>query len=245
MASHDTPGRTVEVVADTVGDTVTPMVTAVLASAAVATRNPELGFLAVPIGAMTGALGKQGATLVIGTLRDRAERVARLLDEIASQTATPFGDYKDEHVDTDPKRRLLNSIVADATDATTEWKIRTLARAFVRGAEDEARIDETLHFVRRVMPLDPAHARFLAVVAARRQRGIPHTTYDDVGKADPGIGLATALLGSDLVEQHFLAVVREEPQLIVTPTAVGVAVSAWLDELGASAEPGRPSRRRG
>jgi hypothetical protein len=238
MASDGPPGRTVEVIADTVGDTVTPMVTAVLASAAVATHNPELGFLAVPIGAMTGALSNQGATLVIGTLRDRAERVARLLEEIASRTGTPFEDYVDEHVDSDPKRRLLNSIVADATDATTEWKIRTLARAFVSGAEDEARIDETLHFVRRVMPLDPAHARFLAVVAARSERGIPRTSYDDVREADPGIGLATALLGGDLVEQRFLAVVREEPLLIVTPTSVGVAVAAWLGEIGSSAAPG-------
>jgi hypothetical protein len=240
MAPDEKPGRTVEVIADTVGDTVTPMVTAVLASAAVATRNPELGFLAVPIGAMTGALGKQGATLVIGTLRDRADRVGRLLEEIASQTGTPFEEYADEHVDTDPKRRLLNSIVADATDATTDWKIQALARAFLAGARDEARIDETLHFVRRVMPLDPAHARFLAVVAARNERGLPSATYADVREADPGIGLATALLGHDLVEQGLLAVVREKPPLLVAPTEVGIAVSAWLAELGASAPGDRP-----
>jgi hypothetical protein len=174
---------------------------------------------------------------VINTLRDNAGRVARLLDEITAQTGTPFEDFQAEHIDTDPKRRPLSSIVADATDATTAWKIQTLARAFLRGAADEARIDETLYFVSRVKPLDPGHARFLAGVAAEHRRGILRTSYDDVRTADPGIGLATALLGGDLIERGFLAVVREEPQLAVAPTAVGLAVSAWLADLGVSAEP--------
>ena len=236
MDKDEKPSRTIEVIADTVGDTVTPAVTTALAMAAAATGNADLGFLAVPIGAMTGALGKQGATLVIRTLRDRADRVALLLDEIMAQTGAPFDDFVEEHVDTDPKRRLLGSIVADATDATSAWKIKTLARAFVRGVNDEARIDEIMHFVNRVMPLDPAHARFLAAVAARHERGISRFSYDDIRADDPGIGLATALLGSDLVERRFLTVVRDEPQMLLTSTAVGVAVSTWLAEFG-SADP--------
>ena len=240
MTAEGRPSRTVEIIADTVGDTITPTVTGALAAAAVVTGNPDLGFLAVPIGAMTGALGNQTAQLVIGALRDRAERVRRLIDDVAAETGTPFEDFTAEHIDSDPKRRLLGTIVAAATDATSAERIRTLARAFVRGARDEARIDETLYFVKLVLPLDPAHARFLAAVAGRHERGIVRVTYDDVRTDDPGIGLATPLLGDELLDRKFLAVLSGEPAPVFKITAVGLACATWLAELGEPASPVTP-----
>lgn len=233
---EERPRRTVEVVSDTIGDTIAPVVAGAIAAAAVTTGNAELGFLSVPVGALSGALGKQGALLVITTLRDRADRVRRLFDDIADETGVPIEEFLDNHTRTDPQRRLLGEIVAAATDATSAWKIRTLAQAFVRGARDEARVDETLYFVALARPLEPAHARFLAVVAERWRQEIQESTYDDVLTADPGLGLATPLIGDQLIRERFLVTVPESAP-VIRPSAIGLACARWLAEIGRSEQP--------
>lgn len=226
--------RAVEVIADTVGDTVTPAVTALLATAAVVTHNPALGVLSVPTGALAGALSKQGTQLVIETLRDRAQRVQALADAIEEETGEPAEDFISGHVDDGEKRALLGHIVDAATDAKTSWKIHLLAKAFVRGLDNAELIDETLYFVEVLRGLEPPHARFMRAMQAVIDAGEGSKMQNhEVLSKDNGLGPSLPFLRRRLAELEIIEVTGKNsdgPQFELTD--LGTACAEWLGNLG-------------
>jgi hypothetical protein len=225
------PDRTVQIISDTIGDTVTPTVTALLATAAAVTRNPEIAVLSIPTGAFAGALSKQGAMLVFQTLRDRADRVREFADRVAEEAGQNTEEFIDEHVDSGAKRTLLGHAVDAATDATTAWKIKTLARAFVRGVSGDDKVDETLMFVELLRGLEPGHARFLA--AAQRCPEGTWLTFHVVSQ-DPGLESSAGFIRKQLTDMGLVEKIGtggDGDQVEFTLTDVGYSCAKWLRTL--------------
>lgn len=225
------------------GDTVKPVVAALLASAAVVTRNPELIAFTIPTGALAGAATEQGFLWVTDTLRDRADRVQEFADAVADEVGQPVEDFIAEQVNNGAKRELLGRVVATATDARTAWKIEVLAKAFVRGAKDGDLIDETLVFVELLERLEPGHARVLAVL--HKAHAPTHLELPVIVERDPGVGSAALVFLKHLMDMELVR--RDDrqrtPRYVVTE--LGSAAAAWLQELGAEPDPaGAASQNR-
>ncbi|GII25460.1 hypothetical protein [Planosporangium mesophilum] len=229
--------RVVDVVAGTVGDTVNPAVTGLLATAAVVTRNPELAVLSVPTGALAGALTEQGVQLVTQTLRDRAHRVQQFADAVEDETGQPIEDFVAEHVTDGAKRTFLGETVDAVTDAKTAWKIKVLARVFVQGAKDGDLIEETALYVNILRDLEAAHARFLAAMKAAPADGPGRSsTLKAIIGCDAGLAIAAPILYRHLIER---GIVKSDHENIDGPylrlTDLGSTCADWLENLGEEA----------
>ena len=215
--------RGIDVFTDTVGDTITPAVTTLLTAAAVVTKNPELAVLSVPAGAFAGALGKQGALVAAATIRERIHRVTRFINAAEEAADEKIEDFIAKNVDDDEKWTLLGATVDAATDSRSAWRIKVLARAFVRGAQEGDRVDETHYFIPLLRELDPAHARLLAIVQDNR-----HEVLQDIKGYDPKLGSAVAVLLRQLVSEGFV----DERTGSYSLSGVGEACADWLAHLG-------------
>lgn len=238
--------RASDAVAAAVGDTVNPVVAALLASAAVVTRNPELIAFTIPTGALAGAATEQGFLWVRDTLRDRADRVQEFADTVTDEVGQPVEDFIAQHVTDGAKRELLGRVVAAATDARTAWKITVLAKAFVQGAKEGDLVDETLIFVKLLEPLDPGHARILAVL--HKAHAPTHLELPLIVERDPGVGSAALVLLKHLMDMGLVRRDDRQKTARYVVTELGSAAAAWLQELGAEPErtgvaPGSPPPR--
>ncbi|MEV6813358.1 hypothetical protein [Micromonospora sp. NPDC051296] len=229
--------RAGDVVASTAGGTVGPLVTALMATAAVVTRNPALAIASVPTGALADAMTEQGIQLVTRTLLGSAERVERFAEAVAEEAGQPVEDFIAEHVIDARDREFLGRMVDAATVARSDWKTRLLARAYVRGARDGDLVDETEMFVSVIRDLEPPHARFLAATYPLfvTGGGRPYTNAYQVAGVDKGLGPASSLLWRHLCERGIFKETtpeRREEVDIFRITDLGVAVAEWLRELG-------------
>jgi hypothetical protein len=143
---------------------------------------------------------------LVSVLRDRFERVRRFAEVVEEESGHAIEDLVVDDLGLGAKRELLGRTVEAATDARSAWKTRTLARAFVRGAEDGDLIDETLMFVHLLQNLEAAHARYLAAVDAFRHP----VEIAAVGRRDSGLGHSAPFLWRRLVELGLLARFDEE-----------------------------------
>jgi hypothetical protein len=226
------PKRASAVAASTVGDTINPLVTGLMAAAAIVVHRPELAWISVPAGAFAGALGEQGVDLVTQVLHDRASRVNRFTQVVEDEQGMPIDEFISENVDDDAKREFLGSVVSEVADARTDWKIKTLARAFVMGAKDGAVIDSTLMLTNLLRNLDPAHVRLMTAI-----KKTPFTNgfrlADDVLDQDPGLRPGFPFLRRDLARLDLL-----NPQAMsLSLNDLGEACATWLETLGSEAPP--------
>ncbi|WP_410812808.1 hypothetical protein [Micromonospora sp. 067-2] len=233
--------RAEDVVAKTAGGTAGSVVAALLVAAAAATNSPDLAAWSVPAGAATGAIAEQGSRVIAERIRNAAERITRFVDAVTDEAGQPMEDFIDEHMVDANSREFLGRVVDAATAARSDWKVRVLARAFVRGAKDGDRIDETEMFVAAIRDLEPPHARFLAA-AERLFRDSPGrfaATVDLLQDLDKGLGPSAALLWRHLRDRGLM--VEMEPATgnrgadHFRLTDLGWAVAEWLRELGAPA----------
>jgi hypothetical protein len=222
------------VAAKTVGDTVNPLVTGLLASAAVVAGHPELAWFSVPAGAFAGAVSEQGMSFFTQILRDKRERVHRFTEEVTEASGTPANEFIFEHATDDAQREFLAHVVASAADARSAWKIQVLARAYVQGAKDGDLIDGTLMFINLLTKLEPAHVRLLVgiekapVIGGERSLG-------DVLEKDPGLRsvvhfVRRDLRGLDLISDPIGERLTDLSGLSLTD--LGRACVEWLSNLG-------------
>jgi hypothetical protein len=232
------------VVASAVGGTAGPFVTALLVSAAAATNNPDLALMSLPAGALTGAFTEQSVPIAMHKLRNAAERIARFVDAVAEAAGRPAEEFIDEHVTDANGREFLGRVVDAATAARSDWKTRVLARAFVRGATDGDRVDETEMFIAVTRDLEPTHARFLAAVDKlfRSDTVRLGTTVERLAEVDQGVGPSAALLWRYLRDRGLMTQVEPASKAdgrddFFRPTDLGRAVADWLVGLDAGPEP--------
>src|SRR4051794_15132394 len=132
--------RATGVVARTVGNTVSPVTAALLASAGIALSSPALATWAIPASALAGALTEEGITLIQRAWQDRSDRVQEFADIVTERVGMPVDEFLVQESVGRRARLLLSDAVAATTETHDEWKIETLAEAFVRGAQDTATI---------------------------------------------------------------------------------------------------------
>jgi hypothetical protein len=134
-----------------------------MVAAAVTTRNPQFAEWSIPAGALAGTLSEEAfntarrawATEGIGLFAEAIEDEAGISVEDWLTTATP-----------DRKTRLLLGEAVDMASMTAdEWRIRTLARAFVVGAGDGSKVDPMRMLVRYVADLDAVDVRMLRALS--------------------------------------------------------------------------------
>lgn len=224
-----------DVLAETVGNTAGPLVTSLMVTAAAVTKNPDWAFLAVPSGAFAGAAAQQGVVVAREVLQDRLDRVRRFVTAVEDEAGQSFESFMDEYAD-DTKRELLGHVVDAATAARSRWKLRILARAFVRGARDGDLVDETEMFVKAVRNIEPAHARCLAAACSVFGHGGSssnriYASTREVLAVDSAIGPAVTLLWRQLRDDGLLADADSQDASardVFYVTDVGFAVANWL-----------------
>jgi hypothetical protein len=223
-----------EIISSGIGDTVNPAVTALMATAAVVTHRPELAAVSIPVGAFAGAVTQQGLLLIGQAWNDRAERVRQFAEAVTSQTGQPIEDFVAEHVDDEAKRELLGRLVETTTDTRSAWKIRMLARAFVKGAMDGERVDIILMVVDLLRKVDPVHARLLAAFDPT-PGGVavnPGEPLDVLLERDPGITAAAPFVVRHVVELDLVRVNEgsSHPGALML-TDLGELCRTWLRNL--------------
>jgi len=183
MTDLELADRVERVLAATAGDIVNPAVAALMTAAALTSGDPGLAIWAVPAGAAAGALTSEGALLVRRAWSHRSARVDRFAQAAAGEAGITVEELASVGAASDESRRLLGVTVQAATAANDEWKIRTLARAFVRGAADPARVDEMVMLVDLVRKLDVADVRLMATIAVPDEG----RTFAEIISTDPGL----------------------------------------------------------
>jgi len=185
--------RAGDVVAGTAGDTVGPAVTTLVTLAAAATGHPELALAAIPGGALAAAVTTGGLSLIYDTVQDKISRMQRFGKVAEEAAGKPLEDLLADVADSNQRiRDLLNRTVSGASQSSDGWKVDTLARAFVRGAQDPALVDEMLLLEELIRPLEAPHARLLAVLDRAEAgdfspRAQPSSWNDTLARRDPGL----------------------------------------------------------
>ncbi len=154
--------RATGIVARTFGNTISPVVTALMTAAAVATGDPALGGWAIPAGAFAGVLAEEVATTARRAWA--AEGVQQFAEAVEAETGDPVEETLVGLSGDRRSRRLLGQAVGAAADAVDKWKIRILARAFVTGARDGARVDEMRMLIEVLAEMDTVDARVLGML---------------------------------------------------------------------------------
>jgi hypothetical protein len=172
------------VVRGTASGAVSGTVAAVMASAGIATGDSTLVQAAIPTGALAGALTEQGSDLVQRTLYAKADRIRRFMAAAAAAANKSEEELLGTAAGNEAIHELLNITAAASANAHDDWKIRVLAGAFARGAEDPAVVDEMLLAVEVLRQLEVPHVRLLRVLA-NQATGKVHS--NEAHKFDPGL----------------------------------------------------------
>lgn len=213
----------IDVVASAAGGTVGPTVTALMATAAAVTHNPDLVALSVPAGALADATTERGILLVSRTLLNPAERVGQFATAVSEEASEPIEEFIEEHITDARQQEFLGHVVDAATAARSDWKTRILAHAFVRGARDGDRIDETEMFIAATRDLEAPHARFLAAT---------HKIFQGDGNSIP-----------DYIETQRVLKADEKIGPGFKMTDLGFVTAWWLGKLGAELDELQPNVR--
>nr|BFE71763.1 hypothetical protein GCM10020092_050640 [Actinoplanes digitatis] len=183
--------RAAAIVQRAASNTVSPAVAALMTAAGVVTGHLELAAWAVPVSALAGSATEESVALVRRLWV--TEGVEDFADAVEAETGKPIEDLLAEEGVTRKARQLLGEAVASAATTADEWKVRTLARAFVVGATDGTKVDEMRILVRLLEDFEGADARFLAA-AFNGGEGGSSFTASDLNKRDEGLGLSTPFI---------------------------------------------------
>ncbi|WP_157744728.1 hypothetical protein [Micromonospora viridifaciens] len=207
---------------------------------------PPLG--ATALGALAGSLTEEGMAIVAQSRLDRVGRVQHFAEVAEEAAKSPIGGLLAEASQRPAKLELLVQAVEGATQSLGDWKIEMLARLFVAGMRDEAKVDEALVLVHAVRQLEVPHLRVLAVLSRQapshigeRSTGpwvIPERRVwlvGDIAAEDPGVEgafdvLIARLQGLGLVSDERVGAVDFEPHW--TLTAFGWQCVEYLTDRG-------------
>ena len=217
------------ILARTAGNIVNPAVTALMQAAAIATGNVDLALWANPVGAAAGSLTEEGAVLVRRAWSGRRDRVEQFANFIEEETNAQIDDLLKVASDDPRVLKLLAVTVQSVTDARDVWKIRTLAKVFVRGATDPAQVDELVYLAETLAEVDGPDARLLAVLRHNRWMN-----PGEMSLADPGLGPAVVPIARKLVRLGLVGY----SSAVYGLTDLGMYCANRLNEVGAESERG-------
>jgi hypothetical protein len=226
--------RVERVLAATAGDIVSPTVAGLMAAAALTTGDAALAVWALPAGAFAGALTAEGATLVRRAWSDRGDRVRRFAEAAAKEAGIPVDAVPTLAAD-ETVRQLLGVTVQAASEAHGEWKLQMLAKAFVRGAEDPAKVDEIVLLVDVLKDVEVADVRMLAAIHRQTILATPEprsqATTRAIVREDPGLDGVALPIGRRLHRFDLIRDPGEGPTWSLT--LLGTYCVGRLQRLGA------------
>ena len=180
--------RAARIVAGGASGVVIAAVTGLMAAAGVVTNNSEWIALGVPAGAFPGAATEEGLLAVRRI--PAAEGVLDFVDAVERETGEQIEEFWRKPQDGSAVGRVRGHRRRDDRRVDRFG----LAKAFVAGATDPAKVDPMLDLVRILPGVEGKHARVMAVLAKP-----PHgPTVDEVAVADPGLDHTVAILAQDL-----------------------------------------------
>lgn len=145
--------------------TVGSAVTALCSMAGVALHEPGLGFAAVPVGAVAGSVTQEAMSALALLLQQRRHRIQRFADEAEITAGTQMEKLLQEAM-ADPRTlEMLARSVEAASRSLDDQKIDLLARIFVSGVRDSAKVDEANILIEALRQLEAPHLRVLTVLA--------------------------------------------------------------------------------
>jgi len=225
--------RVERVLAATAGDIVNPAVAGLMTAAALATGNPALAVWAIPAGAAAGALTNEGALLVRRAWSDRSSRAERFARAAAEEAGVSIDEIASIAAASEDNRRLLGVTLEAATEAHSEWKLRTLARAFVRGASDGAKVDEMVYLTARLRDLEVADVRILKVLSCKTSDGSAWWALPAISDVDRGLDRVAVVLLDRLVTT---GLARSNGNVWML-SDVGSFIATMLEEIGSRPGP--------
>ena len=161
------------------GNTVSSAVTALCSMAGVALHEPGLGLAAVPVGAVAGSVTQEAISAVSSLLEQRRSRIERFAGEAEKTTGTQMEKLLRE-AGTDPRTlEMLARSVEAASRSLDDQKIDLLARIFVSGVHDSAKVDEANILIEALRQLEAPHLRLLSVLAEPGPHLVPGRPTED------------------------------------------------------------------
>jgi hypothetical protein len=229
----DIAARTANVITSTAGNTIAPAVTALLTAAGATFGHPEVAVVAVPVGALAAGLTEEGIALVRATWNDKVGRISRFADTVSDESGSPIEDVIRRATVADPRvRELLARAVETSASSLDEQKVDMLARAFVRGAEDGAVVDEMLWLVELLRKIEVAHVRALRVLFQETETPFWGVPVRDLSKYDAGLAASVYTLAEDLRRNGLAHLRNSAAGVELVMTALGKHVAKRLAELG-------------
>jgi hypothetical protein len=228
--------RASNVLGRALGNTVAPGVTALMLAASVSTGNVDLAMWATPAGAVAGSLTEEGVSLVRRSWTDRSRRVEQFAEAAAKEAQVSIDELVTIAAESAEARRLLGITVESATQAQDDWKIRMLAKVFVRGAADPAKVDELAHLTALLRDVDGADARLMAAMVNLEAMNGMLVQGEEIAAHDPGIGRLAVVLHRKLAALE-LVVGKSGPMYGWGLTSVGDFCVQALAELEAMPRP--------
>jgi hypothetical protein len=167
------------VVSGASGSTVGSAVTALCSMAGVALHDPGLGLAAVPAGAVAGSMTQEAMSAIALLLQQRRDRVQRFADEAEITAGTQMERLLQEAA-ADPRTlEMLARSVEAASHSLDDQKIDLLARIFVSGVRDPAKVDEVNILIEALRQIEAPHLRVLTVLAEPGPHLVPGRATED------------------------------------------------------------------
>jgi hypothetical protein len=157
-AVDDVEGRALAVLGRTLSNTVSPGVAALMVLAGV-----DVG-TATATGALAGSLSEEGVSVIATLLESRTRRVRQFAEVVESESGITLARVLEEAQHDEAALELLALAVASAARAADDWKVRTLARAFVRGTDGGDAVDRSRLVIDTVVQLNPLHLSVMRVL---------------------------------------------------------------------------------
>jgi hypothetical protein len=246
------------------GNTVSSAVTALCAMAGAAIGEPGLALAAVPVSAAAGRLSEDMMDVVAALWRQRRDRMQRFADEAEASSCTRMEELLQEAA-ADPRTlEMLARSVEAAARSLDEQKIDLLARIFVSGVRDSAKVDEAIILIEALRQLEMPHLRLLTVLAKpgphlvpgrptedrprtpENMARIPTWRIEDILQEDPGLSdafdaLIARLYAFGFVYDEGSGRLDYEPLWFLTQ--LGRACVDYLGERGSGLLNGEPSKQ--
>ncbi len=161
------------------GNTVGPAVAALCSMAGVAFGEPALTAAAVPVGAVAGSLTEEAVSAVSLLWQQRHDRIQRFADEAETSSGTRIDQLLIEAT-ADPRTlEMLARSVEAAARSLDDEKVDLLARIFVSGTRDQAKVDEAIILIEALRQLEAPHLRLLTVLSKPGPHLVPGRATED------------------------------------------------------------------
>lgn len=147
------------------GNTVGPAVAALCSMAGAALGEPALTVAAVPVGAVAGSVTEEAVGAVSLLWQQRRDRIQRFADEAETSSGTRIDQLLAEATANPRTLEMLARSVEAAARSLDDEKIDLLARIFVSGVRDQAKVDEAIILIEALRQIEVSHLRLLTVLS--------------------------------------------------------------------------------